>query len=90
MRVVEIRGRRPQNGEIQRLVRVFVRRSGDEAEYEILVPDMPGLELTIAEGIADANGRRLYLADGEPYLDELPTFYHGSRFWAEEIDSDAS
>lgn len=88
MRIVEIRRRRPEDGEIQRLVRVFVQRSGDEAEYELLVPDMPGLEPIIAEGIADGRGGRLHLADGERYLDELPTFYHGSRFWAEEIEGD--
>jgi hypothetical protein len=85
VRLVEIRRRTP-DGEVERLVRVVVAAPGEAAAYEILVSGLPGLEVTMAEGVPDGKGRRLHLADGEAYLDELPRFYHGSRFWAEEVD----
>jgi hypothetical protein len=87
MRVVELRRRRPEDGEIERLARVYVRSSGEPASFEVLVPDLrEGLERLIADGATDDLGRYVQLSDGEAFLAALPDFYHSSRFWAEEVE----
>ena len=89
MRVVEIRRRRPEDAEIERLARVFVRAPGGPAEVEVLVPEFrEGLESMLADGITDdVAARFLQLEDGEAFLDALPKFYRGSRFWAQKVET---
>ena len=86
MRLVEIRRRRPQDGDIERLARVYVRGPGQPAELDVLATDYrEGIEQLIAEGVAAPRGGLVHLADGEAFLDALPVFFHSSRFWAEEL-----
>lgn len=86
MRVVEIRRRRPEDAEIERLARVYVTKPGGPAHLDVFDPDLrEGLEALIADGATDINGKWRQLADGEAFLLALPTFYHGSRFWAEDV-----
>ena len=89
MKVVEIRRRRPEDAEIERLARVFVRSPGGPAEVEILIPEFrEGLESMLADGITDdVAARFLQLEDGEAFLDALPRFYRGSRFWAQKVET---
>ncbi|MGI8928517.1 MAG: hypothetical protein ACR2H0_03485 [Candidatus Limnocylindrales bacterium] len=86
MTVVEIRRRRPDDGQVERLARVYARGPGCPAEYEVLAPDFrEGLDMVIADGVTGISGRQLYLADGDEFVAALPEFYRGSRFWAEEV-----
>ena len=89
MSVVEIRRRRPEDGEIERLALVFVRVEGGPAEVEVLVPEFrEGLEAMLADGITDdVAARFLRLEDGQAFIDALPRFYRGSRFWAQRIEA---
>jgi hypothetical protein len=90
MRVVEIRRRRPEDAEIERLARVLVRTPGMPAEVEILMPEFAeGLGMMLADGVTDEHGAFLRLDDGERFLDALPSFYRSSRFWAEPVEDDS-
>lgn len=90
MRVVEIRRRRPADAEIERLARVVVRTPGAPAEVEVLIPELrEGLEAMLADGVTDdVEARFVRLEDGEAFLDALPRFYRGSRFWAQNVEAD--
>jgi hypothetical protein len=87
VRTVELRRRRPEDGETERLARVHAS-PGEPAVLEVLMPGLPGLEMMIADGIFDDDGRQLTLADGEAFVTALPSFYRGSRFWAEVVEQD--
>ena len=88
MRTVEILRRRPEDAEVEHLARITAE-SGQPAEMEILRPEFrEGLEMMMSNGIFDDNGRLLFLADGDAFLDALPVFFHSSRFWAEELGED--
>lgn len=90
MRAVEIRRRRPEDAEVERLARVFVTSPGEPALVEYLMPEFQeGLELMLSDGVTDATGRFLRLADGDAFLDALPTFYRSSRFWASPVEAEA-
>jgi hypothetical protein len=88
MRTVEIRRRRPEDGEIERLLRVHAN-GGEPAEFEVLKPEFrEGLELLLADGVPDGSGEMLHLSDGETFVAALLDWYRSSRFWAEEVAED--
>ncbi|MGI8928515.1 MAG: hypothetical protein ACR2H0_03475 [Candidatus Limnocylindrales bacterium] len=88
MKTVEIRRRRPEDGEIERLARVTAE-PGQPAEFDYLIPEFrEGIEVLIADPIVDARGRVIAATDGEAYVAALPEVYRGSRFWAEEVRED--
>lgn len=85
MKIVELRRRRP-DAQIERLARVYVTDPGGPAQLEVYSSEnQEGIEALIADGATDLNGKWRQLADGEAFLSALPTFYRGSRFWAEEV-----
>lgn len=85
MSTVEIRRRRPEDGEIERLARVYANE-GQAAKFDFLIPEYAeGLQLLMANGVVDGEGRTLTLEDGEAYVAALPDFYRNSRFWAEVV-----
>jgi hypothetical protein len=56
------------------------------ALVQILVPELAaGLGGLLEEGIFDDQGRFLTPADGDAFVNALPAFFQGSRFWAEEV-----
>jgi hypothetical protein len=86
MRVVELRRRRPEDGQVERLARIWCDGPGLPASVEILAAQYrEGIELTLAEGVRDPSGRPLHLADGEAFVAALPEHHRGSRFWAVEV-----
>jgi hypothetical protein len=89
VKVVEIRRRRPEDGSIERLARVYVARPGEGAQLEVLISDFrEGLEQLMAEGATDNRGELVRMEDGERFVDALPSKYRSSRFWAEEVDEE--
>lgn len=85
MRVVDILRRRP-DAETEELVRLIVSAPGEPATYEVLLPELrEGLEQMIAEGLPGDRGGWFHLADGDAFLDATLAYYHGSRYWASEI-----
>jgi hypothetical protein len=83
---VEILRRRPDTAETEVLVRVHVPIPGGPA---VIAPVRPGGSAAVVamleEGIPGPAGRRLFLADGEAFVAELPIVYRGSRLWAEPV-----
>jgi hypothetical protein len=89
MRVVELLRRRPEDGQVELLARVWCDGPGLPASVEILAPQYrEGIELTLAEGARDSAGRALHVADGEAFVAALPDHHRGSRFWAVEVAPD--
>ncbi len=89
MNAAEIRRRRPEDAEVERIARVYVSESGGPAHIEVLIPEFAeGIESMLGDGVTDDNGRFLTLQDGEAFIKALPTFYRGSRFWAQSVPSD--
>lgn len=90
MTVVEIRERRPEDGAIEPLGRVFVPKPGGPA---VAAPVDPRFEVylasLVAPGIIGPGGRRLFLADGEAFVAALPEAMRGSRLWAEPLTQEA-
>ncbi|MBA2382977.1 MAG: hypothetical protein H0V73_12775 [Chloroflexi bacterium] len=87
MKVVELRRRRPEDGAVQRLLRVYVREPGQPAEFDLLAPERAdGMRSLLAEGIPDGHGRQLHLSDGDQFLAALVQAYNGSRYWAQVVE----
>lgn len=90
-RVVNLLRRRPEDGSVELLARIYVYAAGEPATFEIIKSEWrEGLTATIHEGAPEQrSGKLTTLADGERFLDALPLHFHGSRFWAEEVPPDA-
>jgi len=89
MKAAEIRRRRPEDAQVERLARVYVSEPGGPARVHVLVPELTeGIESMLGDGVTDDQGRFLTLEDGEAFVEALPTFYRGSRFWAQPVGSD--
>jgi len=81
--------RRTPDAETEYVGRVVVREAGGTAELEL--PDeefRQGMDLIMAMGELDAEGRRRYPEDGEVFLDALLHSNRGSRWWATELAVD--
>jgi hypothetical protein len=88
MSTVEICRRRPEDGEIERLARVHAEE-GEAAQLDVLIPEFAeGIQMLMANGVVDGEGRTLTLEDGQAYVAALPDFYRSSRFWAEVVQDD--
>jgi len=90
MKVVVLRIRRPEDGEVETIARVFVPVGRREAVVESTKPDEQEWVKTLLGrgGVVDAKGRSLSVADGQRYVNALPTSFRGSRLWAEELKGD--
>jgi hypothetical protein len=86
VRVVAILERRPEDGAVEPLARVFVPTAGGPAiavaADEHYATYVEGL---LASGVIGPAGRRLFLSDGEAFLEALPDAMRGSRLWAETL-----
>ena len=91
MRSVDLFRRRPEDGQIKHLARLTVRSPAGPAELEVRLPAFrEGIELMLADGVPGDHGGWFTMADGEAFLDASLAHFHGSRFWAEEVDEGGS
>lgn len=89
MRVVELRRRRPEDGSIETLARLYAPDDGGPAVIEPAeLGDRDWIETLLSAGAIAADGRVLSPADGEAFVLALPASFRGSRLWAEEVPSD--
>ena len=87
MRVVELRRRRPEDGTVETLARIYVPEAGGAAVVEPVRPDERAWVegLLASGGVIGADGSELHPSDGEAYVRALPSSFRGSRLWAEEV-----
>lgn len=87
MRIIELRRRRPEDGTVQTLARIYVPEPGGRAVIEPTeATDLQWIEgLLAAGGVIGADGRELQPEDGDEYVAALPHSFRGSRLWAEEV-----
>lgn len=86
MTIVELYRRNQLTAEAELVARVY---APDPDGPAVIMPadpdDLPAIDAQLADGVAGPDGGRLYLEDGEAYVEALPEAYHGSRFWAEVL-----
>jgi len=86
--IVAILERRPEDGAVEPLARVFVPEPGGPA---IAVASHPQFDAYVASlvsgGVVGPDGHRLFLADGEAFVAALPDAMRGSRLWAESLST---
>jgi hypothetical protein len=88
---VDLLERRPEDGAIEPLARVSVPVPGGPAVAVAADPRYQAYVATLIEnGIAGPGGRRLFLADGEAFLEALPGAMRGSRLWAEPVSEETA
>ena len=87
MKIVALRIRRPENGEAETIARIYLAPGATEVTIEPVDPNEEKWVRTLLArgGVVDARGRSLSTADGQRYVNALPTSFRGSRLWAEEL-----
>ncbi len=84
--IVVILERRPEDGAIELLARVFVPEPGAAAIAVAADPQFVAYVASlVAPGVTGPGGRRLFLGDGEAFVAALPDAMRGSRLWAEPV-----
>jgi hypothetical protein len=79
--------RRTPDAQTELVGRVVVRSPGGPAELELPSEEFrEGMDVMMAMGELDAQGRRWFPLDGEPFLDALLHSNRGSRWWATEVE----
>ena len=90
MKVVELRIRRPDTGDVETIARIYVAPGAREATIEATHAGEEEWVTTLLSqgGVIDAKGRSLSTNDGLRYVNALSTSFRGSRLWAEEVSEE--